>query len=247
AESLEEVESLEDAEALDEVEELGDDEELEDLGEAEAVEPLDSMEELSEVEEFEDAETFDDSEEVTELGEVEPLEDAEDLGEAEAVEPLDSVEELSEVEELNFDEIKDLEVSTVHDEFFNDNNSAFSTEEEFATVENLFAEELHFGESYIKDIHFSQDSELEASVSFDLSDPEFGDDEELIPVEEDKRFFSMAEFGANNNNVSDLISDEDAENTIVEKNGVFSISENLSIPRKALDKDFKKLVDAVLK
>ena len=157
------------------------------------------------------------------------------------------MEELSEVEELNFDEIKDLEVSTVHDEFFNDNNSAFSTEEEFATVENLFAEELHFGESYIKDIHFSQDSELEASVSFDLSDPEFGDDEELIPVEEDKRFFSMAEFGANNNNVSDLISDEDAENTIVEKNGVFSISENLSIPRKALDKDFKKLVDAVLK
>ncbi len=274
AEELDEVEELGEAEELDEVEEVDDAkpvEDAEDLGEAEAVEFLDNMEELSEEEKFKDAEALDDAEEVTELdeaesieeveslgdaetldkveelGDAEPLEDAEDLGEAEAVEPLDNVEELSEVEELNFDEIKDLEVSTVHDEFFNDNNSAFSTEEEFATVENLFAEELHFGESYIKDIHFSQDSELEASVSFDLSDPEFGNDEELIPVEEDRKFYSMAEFGANNNNVSDLISDEDAENTIVEKNGVFSISESLSIPRKALDKDFKKLVDAVLK
>ena len=274
AEELDEVEELEDAEPLEEAEELDEVEPLEDtedLGEVEAVEPLENVEELSEEEEFEDAEVLDNAEEVEELGEaesieevesledaenlgeaesieeVEPLEDAEDLGEAETVEPLDSVEELSEVEELNFDEIKDLEVSTVHDEFFNDNNSAFSTEEEFATVENLFAEELHFGESYIKDIHFTQDSELEASVSFDLSDPEFGDDEELIPVEEDKRFFSMAEFGANNNNVSDLQSEEDSGETIIEKNGVFSISENLSIPRKALDKDFKKLVDAVLK
>ena len=217
---------------------MDDAEEVTELGDAGE---LDEVEELDDAEPLEDAETLD---EVEELGDDEELED---LGEAETLEPLDNMEELSEVEELNFDEIKDLEVSTVHDEFFNDNNSAFSTEEEFATVENLFAEELHFGESYIKDIHFTQDSELEASVSFDLSDPEFGDDEELIPVEEDKRFFSMAEFGANNNNVSDLQSEEDSGETIIEKNGVFSISENLSIPRKALDKDFKKLVDAVLK
>ena len=237
-EELSEEEEFEDAEALDDAEEVT---ELGDAGELDEVEELGEAESLEEVESLEDAEALD---EVEELGDDEELED---LGEAETLEPLDNMEELSEVEELNFDEIKDLEVSTVHDEFFNDNNSAFSTEEEFATVENLFAEELHFGESYIKDIHFTQDSELEASVSFDLSDPEFGNDEELIPVEEDKRFFSMAEFGANNNNVSDLQSEEDSGETIIEKNGVFSISENLSIPRKALDKDFKKLVDAVLK
>ncbi|MCQ2602117.1 MAG: hypothetical protein MJ184_12220, partial [Treponema sp.] len=246
---VEEIEDIEEAETLDEVESLDEVEAL-DAPAAEAATSIISTKQTDdspyEIEALDDAEPLEDAED---LGEAEELDEVEDLGEVEELDDAEVLDEIEEVpsEELDSVDIQELEVSTIRDEFFNEENSAFSTDEEFATVENVFAEELHFGESYIKDIHFAQDSELEATVSFDLSDPEFGNDEELIPVEETRNFYSMAEFGANNNNVSDLISDEDAEKTIVEKNGVFSISENLTIPRTGLDKDFKKLVDAVLR
>ncbi|MCQ2584815.1 MAG: hypothetical protein MJ185_04425 [Treponema sp.] len=264
------LEDAEPVEELDEVESLDEVEALEEISDAESVEELDEVESLDEVEALDapaaEAATSIISTKQTDDSpyEIEALDDVEEI-DAPAAEVEDAVEEVldaddflndaepepsqdSNVSSAELDEIERLaEGSTIREVFFTEKNSSFSTEEEFATVENVFAEELHFGESYIKDIHFAQDSELEATVSFDLSDPEFGNDEELIPVEETRNFYSMAEFGANNNNVSDLISDEDAEKTIVEKNGVFSISENLTIPRTGLDKDFKKLVDAVLR
>ncbi|MCQ2596685.1 MAG: hypothetical protein MJ181_02460 [Treponema sp.] len=275
-EELDEVEELGEAEAveeLDEVEELGEAEAVEELTDAEPVEEVESVEEIEEaesVEELADSEPVEELDDVEELGEAEtveefaatePVEELDDVEETEALELLDDTETLEEVEEAEVVELLEEEVpeelseevseelvSEVvkeRDPVFSEVNSTFEsdTHDSFATVENIFAEELRFGESYIEDVKFVEDSELEEQVAFNLFDPEFGENEELIPVEEPK-YFSMAGFGLNNNNVSDL---DSGNETIIETDGVYSISANVEFPNTGLDKEFKKLVDAVLR
>ena len=152
----EEVEEL--AEDIDEVEELEEPEEVEELAEeADEVEEL--AEEAEEVEEL--AEDIDDAEEVEELAEdVDEVEEVEELAEeADGVEELEEeVEDLDEeVEELDGEEELE-ELESAEDEvdaliksmapppldFVPSNETYFETEN-FASVENLFAEELKLG------------------------------------------------------------------------------------------------------
>ena len=143
AEDVDEVEEL--AEDIDEVEELEEPEEVEELAEeADEVEEL--AEEAEEVEEL--AEDIDDAEEVEELAEdvdeVEELEEeVEDLDEE--VEELDGEEELEELESAE-DEVDALIKSMAPPplDFVPSNETYFETEN-FASVENLFAEELKLG------------------------------------------------------------------------------------------------------
>ncbi|MCQ2572960.1 MAG: hypothetical protein MJ182_03595 [Treponema sp.] len=261
-EELDEVEEAEAVEELGEVEEAETVEELDEVEEIEAVEELDEVEEVDEVEEAETVEELDEVEEaeaIEEVDEVEEAESVEELGEveeAETVEEVDEVEEVEtveeedEVEEEEAVEEKDVSGDFVEpvverDALFLDANSTFknNSEEEFATVENIFAEELRFGEDYVRTIKHAEDTQVETAVVFDLFNPEFGENEELLPVEEEKSF-AMATFGANNNNITDLESENE---TIVEKEGIYSISETIEVPNKGLDKNFKKLVDAVLR
>ena len=171
-EEIDEAEEVEDlAEDIDEVEELEEPEEVEELAEeADEVEEL--AEEAEEVEEL--AEDIDEAEEVEELAEdvddAEEVEElAEDVDEVEEVEELaeeaDEVEELEEeVEDLD-EEVEELdgeeeleELESAEDEvdaliksmapppldFVPSNETYFETEN-FASVENLFAEELKLG------------------------------------------------------------------------------------------------------
>lgn len=162
---LDEVEELaEDAGELDEVEELA-----EDAGELDEVEELaEDAGELDEVEELaEDAGELDELDEVEELTEdAEELDELDELEEADDVEELDeAVDELDEVEELEeavdeLDEVEELEeaqpeksdsddaairaIIPPQKEFSPSNETYFRTEN-FADVENLFAEELKLG------------------------------------------------------------------------------------------------------
>lgn len=150
---LDEVEELaEDVDEIDEVEELAEDvDEVEELSEeADEVEELsEEADEVDEVEEVEDL--AEDVDEVEELDEVEDLdEEVEDLD--------DAVDELEEpVEELEGDE--ELEVlESAEDEIdafiksmapppknYVPSNETYFASEKFATVENLYAEELKLG------------------------------------------------------------------------------------------------------
>ncbi|MCF0242122.1 MAG: hypothetical protein HUK25_05750, partial [Treponema sp.] len=194
-----------------------------------------TIEEEIQEEVLEDAQTVTETEEIEDIEECEEAEtaeeDLEEVLEAEEEMPAAVPEETSEPAPV----IPDFHISE------DDLTFASDTEDGFATVDNVFAEELRFGEPYIKKPIFDE-IETDLTFNFELSSPDFGITEELLPVE-DNSFFSMTGFGANNNNVQEL---DASPETIEEIDGIYSISRNLEIPKMDLDKDFKKLVDAVL-
>ena len=169
-EEIDEVEELEEPveELDDEVEELDEDvEEVEELAEEEPVEELaEEVEDLEEpVEELAEEEPVEELAEEVEDGE-EVIEDAEEIDEVEEVEELEEpVEEVDEVEELADAEDDDIEVLEEYvepktsydaeDAFFKNlavpkieykpSNDTYFPSEDFAHVENLFAEPLCLG------------------------------------------------------------------------------------------------------
>ncbi len=176
AEEVDEVEELDDAE---EVEELDDDEDVEDaeaveeLDDAEEVEELaEEVEDIDEVEELAE-EIEEPAEEIEELAEdaEEPSEEIEE--QAEEVEDAEEVDELDDAEDIEnlAEEVEDLEVldeyvetpasekydastifagmSTPQKDYEPSNDTYFASEN-FANVDNLFAEELCLGDERIK-------------------------------------------------------------------------------------------------
>ena len=250
---LEEVEDLPSADAvadLEEVEDLPPADAVDELEEIEDLPPADAIDELEEVEDLPSADAIDDLEEVEGLPSadaIDDLEEVEDLPSAKAVDPMKIAKLLNSGIQYKYEEANDSFVRT----------------EKFATVENLFGEELAIGTEYlvkkekkcavlnfkiekyipvleIKDVgvvikdNFSEVEDNSALVADEL--------EELNDAE--MYHFSMTQFGANPVEVQDL---EDASDAIVENEGVYSISENLEYSSVALNAEFKKLVDSVLK
>ena len=67
------------------------------------------------------------------------------------------------------------------------------------------------------------------------------------PKKASQPYFVMTRFGQNDEPVIELKGDGDqSEDTIVEHNGVYSISDNLSYTNVFLNQEFKTLVDSVL-
>ncbi len=288
-EDLDEVEELaEDVEDLDEVEELAEDvdeaDEVEEL--AEEVEDLDEVEELTEdVDEAEEVEEL--AEDVEDLDEVEELtEDVEDLDEVEElteeVEESDDVEELTgEAEEVEED-ADELEVFEEYVEpapfnafmanlaqtkkEYKPSNDTYFASDKFATVENLYAEELKLGNfddvinktktspleikffpipAYSKDEIIEETETLEISEKSENTDKSESVEEltEEVPSYLDEPDFSMIGFG---DNYAQDIPELEAANAIVEEDGVYSIAENLEYTNVVQDPEFKELVDSIL-
>ncbi|MCI6591673.1 MAG: hypothetical protein MSH65_03260 [Spirochaetia bacterium] len=288
-EEIEEVEELaEDVEDLDEVEELAEDvkdldevEELtEDVDEAEEVEELaEEVEDLDEVEELtEDVEGLDEVEELTE--DVEDLDEVEEL--TEEVEESDDVEEITgEAEEVEED-ADELEVFEEYVEpapfnafmanlaqtkkEYKPSNDTYFASDKFATVENLYAEELKLGNfddvinktktspleikffpipAYSKDEIIEETETLEISEKSENTDKsEFVEElTEEVPSYLDEPDFSMIGFG---DNYAQDIPELEAANAIVEEDGVYSIAENLEYTNVVQDPEFKELVDSIL-
>ena len=288
-EEIEEVEELaEDVEDLDEVEELTEDvdeaEEVEEL--TEEVEDLDEVEELTEdVDEAEEVEEL--TEDVEEIDEVEELaEDAEEIDEVEElteeVEESDDVEELTgEAEEVEED-ADELEVFEEYVEpapfnafmanlaqtkkEYKPSNDTYFASDKFATVENLYAEELKLGNfddvinktktspleikffpipAYSKDEIIEETEIPEISENSENTDKSESVEEltEEVPSYLDEPDFSMIGFG---DNYAQDIPELEAANAIVEEDGVYSIAENLEYTNVVQDPEFKELVDSIL-
>ena len=288
-EEIEEVEELaEDVEDLDEVEELA-----EDVDEAEEVEELaEDVEDLDEVEEL--TEDVDEAEEVEELAEdVEGLDEVEEL--TEDVEDLDEVEELTEeveesddVEEITgeAEEVEeDADELVVFEEYvepapfnafmanlaqtkkeYKPSNDTYFASDKFATVENLYAEELKLGNfddvinktktspleikffpipAYSKDEIIEETEIPEISENSENTDKSESVEEltEEVPSYLDEPDFSMIGFG---DNYAQDIPELEAANAIVEEDGVYSIAENLEYTNVVQDPEFKELVDSIL-
>ena len=270
-EEADEVEELaEDVDELDEVEELAEDtenaDEVEEL--AEDVDELDEVEELSEeTEEVDEVEDL--AEEVDELDEVKEL--AEDAEDTEELDELEEVEELEEADDtppaphiMDEDERKIRAIIPPKKEYSPSDDTYFATEN-FANVDNLFAELLHLGSEVdmhsslkLKTLEFkiypvSPLPEPEASENDDETDT-FDTVEDLteeVPTYLSKPDFALTNFGDNvSEDIPELSSvlaiPKGPDDAIVEEDGVFSISENLECTNVVQDPDFKKLVDSIL-
>ena len=279
AEELEEPEEIEDVEELaEDVEDLDEVEELtEDVDEAEEVEELaEDVKDLDEVEELaEEVEDLDEVEELTE--DVEEIDEVEEL--TEEVEETDDVEELTgEAEEVEED-ADELEVFEEYVEpapfnafmanlaqtkkEYKPSNDTYFASDKFATVENLYAEELKLGNfddvinktktspleikffpipAYSKDEIIEETEIPEISENTDKSESVEELTEE-VPSYLDEPDFSMIGFG---DNYAQDIPELEAANAIVEEDGVYSIAENLEYTNVVQDPEFKELVDSIL-
>ena len=285
AEEIEEAEEvLEDAEEIDDVEEIEDAEEIDDVEEIEeAEEVIEDAEEIDDVEEIEDAEeVLDDAEEIEEAEEV--LKDAEEIEEAEEVvddaeeiedaeEVLDDAEEIDDVEEVLDDVKSDMDaISLLLNQpacVYHPNDENYFCSEKFATVDNIFAEEMVIGAEISKITAIPNTEEIIKVYSLpelteqpkkdlpkveepevDQASLELDEVEELteeVPESNIHSYYSMITFGDNLAvDTPELEAVTPAENAIQEENGVFNIADNLDYKSVKQDKDFKALVDSVL-
>lgn len=149
----------------EEIEEISEVEEISDIGE---VESLEEVEEISEIEELEDLDEVDSLEEVEDIEEIEdaePLEELDEEAPLEVIEIADSIEELEDVEEIEefIDNVQVQDfvykppVNSAADtglifgaedtleKSIRDNKDVYINSFNFATVENLFKDELCIG------------------------------------------------------------------------------------------------------
>ncbi len=265
-EEVEEIEEIEDAEEVLEIAEAVD--------EIDEVEELSDVEEIEEAEEIEDAEeVLEIAEAVDEIDEVEELSDVEEIEEVEEIEDAEEVLEVAEaVDEIDEDEVIEVAQAIELDCLINDqkpkeekNNDVYVISDNFPTVENLFLEELCIGgfeiqtkKSPINFTVYNLDFSVPETKKEDYEEPledfleeiEEADISETIqkPVLSDVKFtnqFSMVSFGMNLGNIQEL--QQIKEDTIIETEGVFSISDDLDYSKVSQNIDFKTLVDDVLK
>ena len=259
---------------IEEIEEISDAEEV--LEVAEVVEEIDVVEEISDVDEVLELaeEVVDEIEEVEEISDAEEvLEVTEVVEEIDAVEEISDVDEVLELAEV-VDEEEVLEVAQAIDLdcLFNEQKKeeeeitdVYVISDNFPTVDNIFLEELCLGSFEIQtkkapinftvyNLDFSvpktQKEDHEEPLEDFLEEIEEADFTEAVPktVLSDVKFtnqFSMVSFGMNLGNIQEL--QQIKENTIIETEGVFSISDDLDYSKVSQNTEFKSLVDNVLK
>ena len=281
AEPVENVEELDDAELVEDVEELDDADPVEEVEDLDEAEPVEDVEELGNAEPVEEVEELDDAEpveEVEELGEAEPVDDVEELDVAEPVDDIDELDEVAEaqpIEELpEYDEFSpdyDAPVEEKKDTFYSVENlfpakheyfedeESFIRSDRFASVDDLFAEEIALGSGVVQDHNHSSKImnfkitkvseiyDLNTEKKEDKTEEKIEELTEEVPLPESKPYFSMTEFAKNDRNVAELHSAEPDTQVIKENDGVFQISENMEFTNPAMNLDFKSLVDSVLR
>ena len=260
------VDDVEDVEEIEEAEEV-----LEDAEEIDDVEEIEEAEEVvDDAEEIEDAEeVLDDVEEIEDAEEV--LDDVEEIEEAEEV--LEDAEEIDDVEEVLDDVKSDMDaISLLLNQpacVYHPNDENYFCSEKFATVDNIFAEEMVIGAEISKITAIPNTEEIIKVYSLpelteqpkenlpkveepevDQASLELDEVEELteeVPESNIHSYYSMITFGDNLAvDTPELEAVTPAENAILEENGVFYIADNLDYKSVKQDKDFKALVDSVL-
>lgn len=274
AEKIEDADEIEEVEEIEDVDEI-EEEVLEERDEIEPVEETDEIEEAEPVEETvqevsgEDEPVEDASEEnevieeveadsVESLDEVEELEDIEiektdETVDVDISEEFGDLSEVGDLEELEDDGIslENSAITQTEPEYhYEESNRTFvsASSDDFASCDTIFAEDLCIGSHYTPDTkNISKDFNFVVYIPDFTPDHDFDMElaaaDELLP--EEGKFFSMTGFAENELPVSEL--EEIEENpAIVEKKGVYSISENIECSHLELNPEFKELVDSVL-
>ena len=299
----EEVEEISDAEEVSESQEETEAEQTEEIEDAEEIDDAEEIEELSDAdEEIEDAEeVIEDAEEV--IDDVEEIEEEtpapEDTSELvedpEDIETIDDVEELGDDDLEVLDEVLELDEEVDYDKppkfhadaaiamllnqpeyIYRPTNETYFASENFATVDNIGAEELIIGAEISRFTLIPESGELflvhqlpempepeveETVTKAEGTEPKsektvtstedtLDEVEELtdeVPESNLKEYYSMTNFADNLTlETPELEAASMPENAIVEVDGVFSISNNLDFKSVKQDMDFKALVDSVL-
>ena len=267
-EEVEEVEALDDAEPVEEIEEV---EEVEAIDDAEPVEEIEEVEEVGALDDAEPVEEIEEVEEVEALDDAEPVEEIEEVEEVEALDDAEPVEEIEEIEELEEYEIKPAVFAPAapgESLFFVTNDDPRFYEElclgrigtdglpaeteagEIPEGYTFTAEEPVFKIQKEEPIPEPEEpaepvEEIDEIEDAELLEEASEDDQKAKPLSQP--YFVMTRFGQNDEPVIELKGDLDQnEDTIVEHNGVYSISDNLSYTNVFLNQEFKTLVDSVL-
>lgn len=243
-EELEEPEVINPLEVIDELEEL-------DVSNNEITKDFDILEELQNaddnLEELEEPNSVEDVKESKEIennfGELELADDSIDN-----IEQIDEIEELDDIEELDEVEYKDPYPELIPSQnektvYTADNNTTFISvaDEGFASVDNIFAEDLCIGTEYFHTYDSFDDGfkfmpvKLEFFLDKNIDEP--------LPIDEGN-CFSLTRFNDKQPDFVEL--EEEYSSAIIEVEGVFSISDNLSYENVLQDQDFKNLVNSVL-
>ena len=246
---LDEVQEAETVEELDEVEEAEAVEDLDEVEEAEAVEDLDEVEEAEAVDELDEVEEAEAVEELEEVQEAETVEDLDEVQEAEAVEELDEIEEAEAVEELEEEKIAE---SKVFDKIEHSKDAAPLDKDEEAVLEESTDDPMLLLNDLGYTISGLDFSELDVPIS-ELEKTEAKKveyiDEVYSPIKSMWGKYDQSPVLGNLDVVGDSepmsLIDVNDEQTIVNENGVFVIRKTESV--KPENKDFKALVDSVLK
>ena len=259
AETVEELDEIEEADAVEELDEIEEAEPVEELGEieeAETVEDLDEVDEAEPVEELGEIEEADAVEELSEVEEAEPVEELGEIEEAETVEELSKVEEAEPVEELSeveeagpveeLDEVEDAEaleeLSEVEDA---------EAVEELSEIEDMDDPMLRLNDlGYtISGLDFSEldvpISELEKTEAkkVEYITEDYSPIRSMWGKYDESPILGTLDVVGESEPVPLL--DINEEQTIVNEDGVFIIRK--TEPIKPENKDFKALVDSVLR
>lgn len=247
--------------------------EQEEISNAELLEEVAEVDLVEEVEELDEAEQAD---EVEELDEIEPS-DEDDVSE---LEPLDEKDEIIPLEPilnpLTFEKLLDTEtfLKIQPNYTYALTNETYFASDNFATVDNVFAEEICLGDGVstkntIIPIDFkvykiekywnnslddskSNETPTVQENSQEKTEPSSQNEDienltEEIQISNDFLYFSMTNFAEN---ITSEIPMLDAANipqgTIVQEDGIFSISQYADYKNSAQDKDLKALVDSVI-
>jgi hypothetical protein len=238
--------------------------ELEELDEVEAVEDLDEVEAVEELDEVEEAEELDEVEEVEELDEVEEVEELDEA--EEAGKPAEEDVTVHKGFDVHYEEADDS-FSVSESAIF---RSVLAEELTFGDLTLTEKESSHEDTKIHFEIAFPDFSDLDKeeqikaepkknehpSVSLDnskITDNSFEDYEELDKAEivdliNDASPFTFAMQFASPPQVTELTSaEEETEESIIEKDGLFTIPREIKQKEIPIDKDFMNLVDSVLK
>ena len=253
-EVLEERDEIEPVEETDEIEEAEPLEETvqEVSGEDEPVEIVEAASEEIEVIEENEADSVESLDEVEELEDIE-IEKTDETVDVDISEEFGDLSEVGDLEELEDDGIslENSAITQTEPEYhYEESNRTFvsASSDDFASCDTIFAEDLCIGSHYTPETkNISKDFNFVVYIPDFTPDHDFDMElaaaDELLP--EEGKFFSMTGFAENELPVSEL--EEIEENpAIVEKKGVYSISENIECSHLELNPEFKELVDSVL-
>ena len=231
--SIAEPENAETVEELDEVEEAEAVEDLDEVEEAEAVEELNEAEEAEAVEELDEVEEAEAVDELDEVEEAETVEELDEIEDAETVEDNKNYEELYETEAASiFDKVKKDE--EVIDEIEDNDDPMLRLDDLGYTISGLDFSEL--------DVPISELEKTEAKKVEYITD-DYSPIRSMWGKYDDSPTLGDLDVVGESEPVPLL--DVSEEQAIVNEDGVFMIRK--TEPVKPENKDFKALVDSVLK